>query len=89
MPNSKPVIGTLALFSFLWTWNDFLWPLVIVKQDELNTLQLGLSSFNQEVGTAWAELMAGSVMVSIPVLLLFLVLQRFLVQGLATTGLKG
>lgn len=89
MPNSKPVIGTLALFSFLWVWNDFLWPLVVVKNDALNTLQLGLSSFNQEVGTRWAELMAGSVMVSIPVLLLFFVLQRFLVQGLATTGLKG
>jgi len=89
IPNSKPVIGTLALFSFLWVWNDFLWPLVVVKEDRLNTLQLGLSAFNQEVGTRWAEMMAGSVMVSIPVLILFLFMQRFLVQGLATTGLKG
>lgn len=89
LPNSKPVIGTLALFSFLWVWNDFLWPLVIIKEDALNTLQLGLSSFNQEVGTAWAEMMAGSVMVTIPVIFLFLFLQRFLNQGIATTGLKG
>ena len=89
IPNSKPVIGTLALFSFLWVWNDFLWPLVVIKEDKLNTLQLGLSSFNQEVGTAWAEMMAGSVMVTIPVIFLFIFLQRFLNQGIATTGLKG
>ena len=89
VPNAKPVMGTMALFSFLWVWNDFLWPLVVIKEDRLNTLQLGLSAFNQEVGTAWAEMMAGSVMVTIPVIFLFLFLQRFLNQGIATTGLKG
>ena len=89
VPNAKPVMGTMSLFAFLWTWNDFLWPLIIIKNDALNTLQLGLSSFNQEVGTRWAELMAGSVMVTIPVILLYLFLQRFLNQGIATTGLKG
>ena len=89
VPNSKPVMGTMGLFAFLWTWNDFLWPLVVTKQESMKTLQIGLSSFNQEFGTQWAELMAASVMATIPVLILFLVLQRFLVQGLATTGLKG
>jgi multiple sugar transport system permease protein len=89
MPNSKPVIGTLGLFSFLWTWNDFLWPLVMVKEDRMKTLQLGLSAFNQEFGTQWAELMAASVMVTLPVIALFLYAQRFLVRGLATSGLKG
>lgn len=89
VPNSKPVIGTMALFSFLWTWNDFLWPLIVIKNDALDTLQLGLSSFNQETGTRWAELMAGSVMVTVPVILLFLFLQRFLIQGIVTTGMKG
>ena len=89
IPNAKPAMGTMSLFSFLWVWNDFLWPLVVIKEDKLNTLQLGLSSFNQEVGTRWAELMAGSVMVTIPVIILYLFLQRFLNQGIATTGLKG
>ncbi len=89
LPNSKPVMATLGLFSFLWVWNDFLWPLVIVKEEGMKTLQLGLSAFNQEFGTQWAELMAASVMVTVPVLILFLFLQRFLVKGLATTGLKG
>ncbi|MCC9074957.1 carbohydrate ABC transporter permease [Litorilinea aerophila] len=89
VPNSKPVIGTMGLFSFLWTWNDFLWPLVVVKEDQMKTLQLGLAAFNQEFGTQWAELMAASVMVTVPVIALFLYAQRFLVRGLATTGLKG
>lgn len=89
LPNSRPVMGTMGLFAFIWTWNDFLWPLVVVKQESMKTLQIGLSTFNQEFGTQWAELMAASVMATIPVLLLFLFLQRFLVQGLATTGLKG
>jgi len=89
LPNAKPAIGTMSLFAFLWTWNDFLWPLLVIKSDQLNTLQLGLSSFNQETGTRWAELMAGSVLVTIPVIVLYLVLQRFLNQGIATTGLKG
>lgn len=89
MPNSQPIIGTMGLFAFLWTWNDFLWPLVVVKEDSMSTLQLGLASFRQEFGVRWAELMAGSVMATVPVILLFLLLQRFLVQGMATTGLKG
>ena len=87
--NSRPVMGTMGLFAFLWTWNDFLWPLVIVKQDSMRTLQLGLSSIRQEFGVRWAELMAASVMATVPVIVLFLSLQRFLVQGMATTGLKG
>lgn len=89
LPNSKPVMGTMALFAFLWSWNDFLWPLVVVKQDELKTLQLGLSLFNQEQGTQWAELMAASVMAVVPVIFLYLFLQRFLMKGAVTSGLKG
>lgn len=89
IPNSKPVMGTMALFAFLWSWNDFLWPLVVVKEDSLKTIQLGLSVFDQEQGTAWAELMAASVMAVVPVILLYIFLQRFLVSGGLTSGLKG
>lgn len=89
IPNSKPVMGTMALFAFLWSWNDFLWPLVVVKEDSLKTVQLGLSVFDQEQGTAWAELMAASVMAVTPVILLYIFLQRFLVSGGLTAGLKG
>ncbi len=89
IPNSKPVMGTMALFAFLWSWNDFLWPLVVVKEDSLKTIQLGLSVFDQEQGTAWAELMAASVMAVLPVIILYIFLQRFLVSGGLTSGLKG
>ena len=89
IPNSKPVMGTMALFAFLWSWNDFLWPLVVVKEESLKTIQLGLSVFDQEQGTAWAELMAASVMAVIPVILLYLFVQRFLVSGGLTSGVKG
>ena len=74
VPNSKPVMGTMALFAFLWSWNDFLWPLVVVKEDSVKTIQLGLSIFDQEQGTAWAELMAASVMAVVPVIILYIVL---------------
>ena len=89
VPNSKPVMGAMALFAFLWSWNDFLWPLVVVKEDSLKTIQLGLSVFDQEQGTAWAELMAASMMAVLPVILLYIFLQRFLVSGGLTSGLKG
>lgn len=88
LPNSKPVMATMALFAFLWSWNDFLWPLVVVRDDALNTLQLGLSLFNQEQGTQWAELMAASAMAVVPVIILYLLLQRFLTKGAVTSGIN-
>ncbi|MCA9835574.1 MAG: carbohydrate ABC transporter permease [Trueperaceae bacterium] len=87
LPNSRPVMATMALFAFLWSWNDFLWPLVVVKKDALKTLQLGLSLFNQEQGTQWAELMAASTMAVVPVIILYLVLQGFLTKGAVTSGI--
>jgi multiple sugar transport system permease protein len=89
VPNSRAVMGTMAMFAFLWSWNDFLWPLVVVKEEKYKTLQLGLSLFNQEQGTQWAELMAASVMAVIPIIVLYLLLQRFLVGGAVTSGIKG
>ena len=88
LPNSKPVMGTMALFAFLWSWNDFLWPLVVIKKDSLKTLQLGLSLFNQDQGTQWAELMAASVIAVVPVILLYLFLQRYLTKGAVTSGIN-
>ena len=87
LPNSRPVMATMALFAFLWSWNDFLWPLVVVKKDALKTLQLGLSLFNQEQGTQWAELMAASTMAVIPVIILYLMVQRYLTKGAVTSGI--
>lgn len=88
MPNAVPVIGTMGLFSFLWAWNDLLWPVVIVKDPSMKTLQAGISTVAQNP-SRWGEMMAASVMITVPMIIVFLILQKFLVQGVATSGLKG
>ncbi len=88
MPNSVPVIGTMGLFAFLWAWNDLLWPVIVVKENSMKTLQAGLAIVAQNP-SRWGEMMAASVMITLPVILVFLLLQRFLVRGVATSGLKG
>jgi ABC-type glycerol-3-phosphate transport system permease component len=88
MPNSVPVIGTMGLFAFLWAWNDLLWPVIVVKENSMKTLQAGLASVAQNP-SRWGEMMAASVIITLPVIFVFLLLQRFLVQGVATSGLKG
>jgi multiple sugar transport system permease protein len=88
LPNSSAVIGTMSLFAFLWSWNDLLWPVIVIKQAQLKTLQAGLAIVAQNP-SRWGEMMAASVMITVPVVLVFLLLQRFLVQGVATSGIKG
>lgn len=88
LPNSGPVIGTMSLFAFLWAWNDLLWPVIVIKQNHLKTLQAGIAIVAQNP-SRWGEMMAASVMITLPVILVFLLLQRFLVQGVATSGIKG
>jgi len=90
LPLSLPALATLAVIQFMWTWNDFLWPLVtIVNNTNAFTLQLGLQAFQGAHSVDWNLLMAGNVMSMLPMLVLFLAAQRFFVRGIATTGLKG
>ena len=89
LPLSKPVIITVAIFSFMGTWNDFMGPLIFLNSEENWTLQLALASFMGLVTTDWHLLMAGSMIVLLPVLVVFLALQRYFVRGIVTTGLKG
>ncbi|MFN3982123.1 MAG: carbohydrate ABC transporter permease [Caldilinea sp.] len=88
MPNSAPVTGTMGLFAFLWAWNDLLWPVIVVKENSMKTLQAGLAIVAQNP-SRWGEMMAASVIITLPVIFVFLLLQRFLVRGVATSGLKG
>jgi multiple sugar transport system permease protein len=88
MPNSAPVIGTMGLFAFLWAWNDLLWPVIVIKENSMKTLQAGLAIVAQNP-SRWGEMMAASVIITVPVILVFLLFQRFLVRGVATSGLKG
>jgi multiple sugar transport system permease protein len=90
LPLSLPALATLAVIQFMWTWNDFLWPLVTILTNEgAFTLQLGLATFQGAHNTQWQLVAAANVMSMIPVVILFLAAQRFFVRGIATQGLKG
>ncbi len=89
LPLSGPALATLAIVTFLWTWNDFLLPLVTIYSPNHMTLQLGLATFQGAHSTNTHLLMAANVMSLVPMLVLFLVLQRYFIRGIATTGLKG
>lgn len=90
VPLSKPAIATVAVFSFNGAWNDFLGPLLYVNDENLYTLQLGLSVFKGQLATQWNYLMAGSLLVLLPVLVLFFVFQRYFIEGMnITSGTKG
>ena len=88
LPLSMPALATLAIVTFLWTWNDFLWPLIVITSTNQSTVQLGLAQFQGAHQTNWTLLMAGNVMALAPMLLVFIIGQRWFVQSLASTGLK-
>lgn len=90
IPLVKPAIATLAVFTFLGSWNDFLGPLIVVKSDEMRTLPLAISALSAgHYVMSWPLLMAGASFVIIPVLIVYLVLQRYFVEGISLGGLKG
>ncbi|MGH3355142.1 MAG: carbohydrate ABC transporter permease [Nocardioidaceae bacterium] len=89
LPLSKPALATLALLSFLTNWNDFLWPLYVLFSPERLTLQPGLATLQSAYQTDYATIMAGGVIASLPVLVLFVATQRFVVEGVSRSGLKG
>jgi multiple sugar transport system permease protein len=90
MPLSKPALAMVGLWTFMNSWNDFLGPLVYLQRPEQYTLALGLQTFqSQHGGTEWQLLMAASVLVLAPIVILFFLAQRTFIQGIATTGMKG
>lgn len=89
LPLSMPALSTLTIFTFVNTWNDFLGPLIYLTRTELKTIQIGIRMFITQYGQEYGLIMAASVVSLIPVLIVFLLLQRFFVEGIASTGLKG
>ena len=89
LPLSKPALSTLTIFTFVATWNDYLGPLIYLKTQEKKTIQLGLKMFISQYSSDYGLIMAGSVLSLIPVLIVFLILQKYFVEGVASTGLKG
>ena len=89
LPLSRPALATLALFAFQANWNSYLWPLIVTNSDQMRTVQIGLRYFvGQEGSSQWGLLMAAAVFVSLPVVILYLFVQRQFTQGIASTGLK-
>lgn len=88
LPNIRPALATLAVFSFMSSWNSFLWPLVVLRKPELQTLPVALAGLQGQYTTAWDIVMAGSVVSILPMLALYLFAQRYVVQGVASSGIK-
>ena len=88
LPLSRPIIAVLVIFTFMWRWNDFAWPLVVLTDHDAYTLPLGLNLLRGEVNPEWGQVMALALISLAPMLLIFLAFQRFLIQGIASTGLK-
>ena len=89
LPLSKPALATLTTFTFMGCWMSFMWPLIVMNTHEKFTLPIGLAYFQSLHGTDWTLLMAGSVMMILPILLVFIFNQRFFVEGIKLTGIKG
>lgn len=88
VPNVRPALATFAVFAFMASWNNLLWPLVIINSPNHMTLPLALSQLHGEFSTEWNVVMAGSVLSILPIVLLYAFAQKFVVQSMATTGLK-
>lgn len=89
LPLSKPAVSTLTIFTFVNTWNDFLGPLIYLKTERKKTLQIGLRMFISQYSSEYGLIMAASVISLIPVLIIFISLQKYFVEGIASTGIKG
>ncbi len=90
IPLVKPSLATLGIFSFMGAWNNFFWPLIVTNSTEMRTVQVGLSSFQGQYGNVeWGAMMAAATMVSAPVLIMFFLAQRYFIEGIAMSGIKG
>ena len=89
LPLAKPAMATLALLSFLGNWNSFLWPLIVIMDNDLYTIPLGLMNFRQQFTAEWGNLMAATTLAMIPIVVLFIFTQRYITEGIALSGLKG
>jgi len=88
IPLSRPALAVLTIFSVMWRWNDFLWPLVVLSRSEVFTLQVGLNSFQGELNVQWHLILAMTVLTLLPITIVFAFLQRNITTGIATTGMK-
>ncbi|MFA3918816.1 carbohydrate ABC transporter permease [Ruegeria hyattellae] len=88
LPLAMPAIAVLAIFSIMWRWNEFLWPLIVLNRSEVYTLQVGLNAFQGELDVQWHYILAMTVVTLIPVVVVFAFLQKFITTGIASSGMK-
>ena len=91
LPLTKPAVATLGIFTFLGSWNDFLWPLIIINTLNLKTIPLGMQAFQSRMPlkTPWELVMAAATFAILPILIAFILGQKYYVQGIVTSGIKG
>jgi multiple sugar transport system permease protein len=89
LPLSKPALATLAIFTFMAVFNDLIWALIVINSEEMYTVQLGLAIFRDRYSTEWGNLMAGSVVATLPILIVFFFAQKYFIKGITLSGLKG
>lgn len=89
LPNVKPLIAVLVIFTFMWRWNDLIWPLIAVSEKSMYTVQLGLAIVKGEHYINWTILMCLTLLSIIPIMIVFLLFQRYFVQGMTNSGMKG
>ncbi len=88
LPLIKPAISALAIFTFLGNWNAFLWPVIIISQYDLYTLPVGLSLFSTDAGSQWELIMTAASMATVPVLIVFMIFQKQIIEGIHLSGMK-
>ncbi len=88
LPLASPALAVLTIFSVMWRWNDFLWPLIVLSRSELFTLQVGLNAFQGALDVQWHYILAMTVLTLLPITVVFALLQKYITTGIATTGMK-
>ena len=88
LPLSVPALAAFAVITVQAAWNDFLWPLVVSNSPSIRVVTVGISSLQGERGTPWNLLMMGSLLATLPMLILFMIMQRYFIEGISSSGLK-
>jgi multiple sugar transport system permease protein len=88
LPLSKPALGTLAIFAFMASWKDFLWPLIVTSRNDMRTVEVGIAMFHSLHSTNWQYQMAAAVVVMLPIALIFFFTQKYFIKGITLSGLK-
>lgn len=89
LPLARPVLAVLTIFSFMWRWNDYLWPLIVLNDPKKYTIQLAISNFMGQYTVDWNSILAMGIIGILPILVIYIVFQRYFVSGMVTSGLKG